>query len=389
MKVALVHAVYRQRGGEEQVFQAESELLRGAGHQVREFVVENEAMVRLGPIRQAAVTVWNRAAVRDLRAFLRSDRPDVVHFHNTFPSLSPAVYRAARAEGIPVVQTLHNYRLVCPAGVFYRDGRVCEACSGAVVPWPAVAHACYRDSRAASAVVGGMLTIHRAAGTWSRHVDAYIALTEFARRKYVEGGLPERKIVVKPNFVPDPGAPGDPSSRESFALFVGRLSPEKGIGTLLDAWREVPDVPLKIVGDGPLRAAVEARAASPTGGGAIEPLGSRGHAEVIDLMRRATVLVFPSEWYEGAPRVVLEALACGLPVVGAWIGAVTEILEHGRTGYGFTPGDPVELAAAVRQAIGGGALARMGAEGRRVFEEKYSAGRNLERLEAVYRRVIG
>jgi glycosyltransferase involved in cell wall biosynthesis len=390
MKIAIVHAVYRQRGGEEEVVHAESALLREAGHEVREFLVDNEAMTYLTPVRQAIATIWNGSAVRDLRAFLRSDPPDVAHFHNTFPSLSPAAYSAARAEGIPVVQTLHNYRLVCPSAVLFRDGGVCEECLGKVIPWPGVSHACYRGSRAASAAVGCMLTTHRVAGTWRRNVDIYIALTEFARHKYIEGGLPGPRIVVKPNFVHDPGMGPGPEARESFALFVGRLTPEKGIGTLLDAWRDLADVPLMMVGDGAMRTAIQGRLASREMAGRIDLSGPLEADQVISLMKRAQFLVFPSEWYEGAPRVVIEAMACGLPVIGAWIGAVAEILDRGRTGYGFAPGNASELVTTVRAAVRDRAgLARIGAAGRREFEDRYTANRNLELLEGAYRRAMG
>jgi glycosyltransferase involved in cell wall biosynthesis len=387
MKVVLVHAVYRQRGGEEEVLRAEHDLLRDRGHEVRLFTMPNEEMVGYGRVRQAAMTHWNRGAYRRLRALLRADPPDVGHFHNTFPILSPAVYYAARAEGVPVVQTLHNYRLICPNGLLYRDGRVCEECVGKAVPWPAVVHGSYRGSRAATAVVAGMLTSHRLAGTWREKVDTYIALTEFARRKYIEGGLPAERIVVKPNFVPDPGV-GD-AERGDYALFVGRLTPEKGVSTMLAAWRSLPDIPLKVVGGGPMMEELESwvRAAGPTAN--VEIAGLQPPEEVIRLMMNARFLVFPSEWYEGAPRVVLEAFACGLPVIGARIGAMTEMLDHGRTGLHFEPGDPADLARQVRLATSNGDLVRMGTAARQEYEAKYSADLNYGMLMGIYESVAG
>lgn len=251
MEILIIHNYYQQSGGEDQVFTAEANLLEAQGHQVLRYTVHNDAVANINPMTLAGVTVWNRAIYRDLRQLLRQEKPQVVHFHNSFPLISPAAYYAARSEGVPVVQTLHNYRLLCPNAVFFRDGQVCEDCLGKFVPWPGVVHACYKESRATTGMVAAMLTVHRVLQTWTETVDLYIALTQFARQKFIQGGLPAEKIVVKPNFVhPDPG-PGE--GRGGYALFVGRLSPEKGIGILLTAWEKLRGkVDLKIVGDGPL-----------------------------------------------------------------------------------------------------------------------------------------
>ena len=233
------------------MFLAETALLESYGHRVVRYITHNDRVAELNSVTLAGKTVWNSSAYRELRNLIHLEQPDVAHFHNTFPLVSPAGYYAARAEGVPVVQTLHNYRLLCPNALFFRDGGVCEDCKSKAITWPGVVHKCYRGSRAASGVVTAMLTTHRALRTWRKKVDVYIALTEFARRKFIEGGLPAGKIIVKPNFVyPDPG-PGE--GEGGFALFVGRLSFEKGVGTLLAAWEHLDRrIPLKIVGDGPL-----------------------------------------------------------------------------------------------------------------------------------------
>jgi glycosyltransferase involved in cell wall biosynthesis len=305
----------------------------------------------------------------------------VAHFHNTFPLVSPAGYYAAKAEGVPVVQTLHNYRLLCPNALFFRDGRVCEDCMSKVIPWPGVVHKCYRGSRAASGLVTAMLTTHRVLRTWTEMVDAYVALTEFARRKFVEGGLPAEKMVVKPNFVyPDPG-PGE--GRGGYALFVGRLSPEKGVGTLLAAWERLDrPVPLKVVGDGPLREqVVEAPDRRPC----VEYLGYRPAEEVHGLMKEASMLVCPSEWYETFGRVAAEAFATATPVIAADIGAIAELVEHGHTGLRFRPGDPEDLAAQVGWFLSHPEEhARMRREARAEFEAKYTAERNHQMMMEIY-----
>lgn len=381
MKVLAVHNRYQQPGGEDQVFLAETTLLESYGHRVVRYTTHNDRVAEMNHMALAGNTVWNSSTYRELRTLIRQERPDVAHFHNTFPLVSPAGYYAAKAEGMPVVQTLHNYRLLCLNALFFRDGRVCEDCVGKVIPWPGVVHKCYRGSRAASGVVAAMLTTHRALGTWTEMVDVYVALTEFARRKFIEGGLSAGKMMVKPNFVyPDPG-PGE--GRGGYALFVGRLSPEKGVDTLLAAWERLDGrIPLKIVGDGPLREqVVEAPDLHPC----VEYLGYRPAEEVHALMKKASMLVFPSEWYETFGRVAAEAFATATPVIAADIGAVAELVEHGHTGLRFRPGDPEDLAAQVGWFLSHPEEhPRMRREARAEFEAKYTAERNHQMLMEIY-----
>ena len=384
MRVALVHNYYQQPGGEDQVFAAEGRLLEERGHQVYRHTVHNDEVTRYGKAALAKATLWNSASYEELRAVLRRERAEVAHVHNTLPLISPAAYYAAKAEGVAVVQTLHNYRLLCPAATFLRDGGVCEDCLGKA-PWPGVVHACYRDSRAASGVLASMLTYHRARRTWAEMVDVYVALTEFAREKFVEGGLPAAKIVVKPNFLEsDLVAPGAP---ENYALFVGRLAEEKGLSVLLSAWHTLgARLPLKIVGDGPLAGEVE-RAAKETPG--VEWLGRQPSGRVLELMKRARLLVFPSIWYEGFPMTLVEASAAGLPVVASRLGSMASLIEHGRTGLHFEPGDPAALAAQVEWALDHPAeLRSMRAAARAEFDAKYTAEVNYPQLMRIYEEAL-
>jgi glycosyltransferase involved in cell wall biosynthesis len=381
MKVLAVHNRYQQPGGEDQVFLAETALLESYGHRVVRYSTHNDRVEGMNRLALAGSTLWNSSTYQELRALIRQERPHVAHFHNTFPLISPAAYYAAKAEGVPVVQTLHNYRLLCPNALFFRDGRVCEDCMGKVIPWPGVVHKCYRGSRAASGLVAAMLTTHRVLRTWTRMVDVYVALTEFARRKFVEGGLPAGRIMVKPNFVyPNPG-PGE--GRGGYALFVGRLSPEKGVGTLLAAWERLDRwIPLKVVGDGPLtEQVVEAANRHPY----VKYLGYRPAEEVYALMKEASMLVFPSEWYETFGRVVAEAFATATPVIAADIGVVAELVEPGHTGLRFRPGDPEDLAAQVGWFLSHPEEhARMRREARAEFEAKYTAEKNHQMLMEIY-----
>jgi glycosyltransferase involved in cell wall biosynthesis len=383
VRVAVVHNLYQQPGGEDVVFGAEAALLEAHGHEVVRHVQDNKTIDARRPLALARATVWNGSSYAALRRLFAERAPRVAHFHNTFPLVSPAGYYAARREGVAVVQTLHNFRLACPNALFFRDQRVCEDCSGRSVPWPAVRHACYRGSRAASAATAAMLATHRAAGTYTRAVDMYVALTAFARDKFVANGIPAERIAVKPNFVsPDPG---EGAHDGGFALYVGRLAPEKGVATLLDAWARLDGaVRLKVVGGGPL----EAAAREPRAG--VEYLGHRPKAEVLALMRRASFLVFPSEWYEAFPVTLVEAFATGLPVVASGQGSVAEIVEDGRTGRHFRAGDAADLAAHVAWAAANpGAVAAMGRAARATFEARYTAERNYEQLMAIYAAATG
>jgi glycosyltransferase involved in cell wall biosynthesis len=385
VNVIVVHNFYQQPGGEDQVFADETALLESRGHRVIRYTVHNDAINQTHALTIAGRSIWNRAAHAELLNLVINERANIVHFHNTFPMLSPAVYDAARSGGAAVVQTLHNYRLMCPSAIFFRDGHVCEDCQGRSVPWPGVLHKCYRDSYAASAVSATMLAFHRARGTYRHDVDAYIALTEFARGKFVDAGLPVEKIIVKPNFVwPDPGVAGGGGG---YVLFVGRLSESKGLGTLLSAWKKLSAaIPLKIMGDGELAPAVRDAAA---GDSRIEWLGRRPLDEVYHRMGEAEALVFPSLWYEGLPKTIIESFAKGTPVIASRLGSMAELIADGRTGVHFTAGDSDDLAAAVGRLLAdANRLQSMRLEARLEFEARYTADQNARMLSAVYDRAL-
>jgi glycosyltransferase involved in cell wall biosynthesis len=385
MRVLMVHCRYQIRGGEEECYEAEQRLLRAAGVEVDTYEDNNQRIEELGGLRTGLDTVWSRSAYRAIRARLRERHHDVVHVHNFFPLISPAVYYAARAEGSSVVQTLHNYRLSCPAAIFYREGRVCEDCLGKAVPWPAVLHRCYRGSLAGSAAVAAMLALHRLLGTWRRKVDLFIALNEFMRRKAIAGGLPAERIVVKPNFVGND--PGLGSGQGGFALFTARLNPEKGVAELLAAWRRLGHrIPLKIMGDGPLTEMVKQAAATTPG---IEYIGRRPLAEFYELLGQASFFMFTSTWYEGFPRVINECYARGTPIIASAIGPIAEVVADGRTGLHFRPGDVDDLVAKVEWLLDHPAEhARLRAGARAEFELKYTAEGGLKQLLAAYERAI-
>jgi glycosyltransferase involved in cell wall biosynthesis len=386
MRILIVHNHYRNAGGEDVVVASEERLLLSRGHDVRSFRRSNADMRRLQWLGMSVGTLWNPFAYRQLRRVIREFRPHVAHFHNFFPMISPAGYYAARAEKVPVVQTLHNYRLMCLNSFLYRDDAPCEACIGKRVPYPGVRHGCYRESRALSAVVAAMVALHHALGTWCERIDTYIALTEFARRTFIAAGLPEEKISVKPNFL-DPAPPPALSNRAGFALFVGRLSPEKGVRTLLEGWSQVdPRHRLRIVGDGPLSNLVQETEART---GNIEWLRWKSRDEVQQLMREASLLIFPSQWYEGFPMVIVEALAAGLPALASDTGGLPSLIEGSKTSFLFRTGDAADLANKAEELLSNRQLLEQtGRRARAAFEAKYTAEKNYQALMSIYESVI-
>lgn len=381
MRCLVVHNYYQKRGGEDFVFEAESRLLSDGGHDVRSYTLHSDSLAGRSKIAIAADTVWNRDVYRQVKQSVREFKPDIVHFHNTFPLISPAAVYAAKDAGATVIMSLHNYRLLCPSANLYRNGNICEDCFGRTIKWPSVVHRCYRGSSAQSSAVALMLAAHRMAGGFGELVDRYIVLSEHSRSLFIRAGLATDRVVVKPNFVVQPPPAAD-VEREGFVLFVGRLVPEKGISTLLKAWRSAsaPRVPLVVVGEGPLASEV-GRA-----GGNVQLLGKRTRSEVQALMRRASLLVFPSEWYEPFGLAIVEAFANELPVLAAGIGAARELVDSGRTGFLFEAGNPQLLARAAHYALEcPEALDRMGLAAGLEYRMKYMPARNLRLLEAIYR----
>lgn len=379
MVILQVHVHYREPGGEDTVVRAEAELLRSAGHTVIEHRAANSASAT-GAALQLALSSWNPFAAREVTEVLRRHRPELVHVHNTWYALSPSVLRAAGSAGVPVVMTLHNYRLVCANALLYRDGRPCEDCVGRL-PWPGVVHRCYRGSLAASTAVGVHIGVHRARGTWEREVDLFLALNEFGKGRFVAAGLPPERILVKPNFVEDPGARRSSPSASSRVLFVGRLSEEKGILSLLGDWerahRRAPHLELVVVGDGPLRSRMEGREMP-----GVTLAGRLPAAEVARLMRTSRALAFPSRWYEGQPMVVLEALAAGLPVLGSDLGGIAEAVGALGADWLVPPDrsweEPLAGLADDRR------VDRAGLRARALYEEHYTPARALRHLEDAY-----
>jgi glycosyltransferase involved in cell wall biosynthesis len=388
VKILVVHNRYQHAGGEDVVVEQEGQMLRNAGHEVINYFRSNDEIKQFSRAQRLALipnTIWSTSTRTEFRALLGREKPSIVHVHNTFVRISPSIFSACQDVGIPVVHTLHNYRLMCPTGLFYRDGHVCEECAEKSL-WSGIGHGCYHDSGPATAVVAGMIAIHRMLGTWSRPGHFYIALSQFARQKFVDSGLPDERIFVKPNFVhPDPGLPSD---KQPYAVFAGRLSPEKRVDNLLQAWeRSKSRFPVLILGDGPERPGLEENARQKR----LSGIDFRGHVsreQVIEIIRGARFLIFPSELYENFPVAIVEAFACGTPVICSRMGAMREIVSDGSTGLQFTPGQVEDLAEKMDWAWAHrDQMSEMGRQARREYETKYTAETNYKLLMDIYGRV--
>lgn len=376
-RILIVHNTYQIRGGEDAVVAREAAALRHAGRSVETLLLSNDDIRSpLDRLRAAASAANAPHGVAAVLAAVRRFRPAVVHMHNTFPLISPAVHKAVRATGAATVQTLHNYRVTCANAQLMRNGAPCETCvTGS--PYNAVLHGCYRGSRVGSLAVAHMIATHRRAGTWTSEVDRFIALTPFARSRFVAAGLPAERIRVKPNGLPDPGAPR--RLPRAGVLFVGRLSVEKGVQVLAAAAARTSRAAIDVIGEGPLAAEL-ARA-----GGRLVLHGVQGREVVTDAMARATAVVVPSLWYEGLPMVIAEAFAAGTPVIASKRGALASLVEHGVTGLHVQPGDPDDLARACDWITDHPAeAARMGEAARAVFERDWVEAVTTASLLAIY-----
>lgn len=378
MKIIVVHNAYLHKGGEDSVMEAEVELLKSRGHAVELFLRHNSALNEMSAATAAVQTFWSSPVAREFEERLRTFKPDVVHVHNSFPMISPAIYWVANRLGVPIVQTLHNFRLLCPQAMFLREGKVCEDCLGKV-PWRGAVHGCYRDSKTKTALLASMVTVHRAVGTWQDKVTRYIALNEFCRNKFIEGGLPAARILLKPNFV-DFAAPAA-GARSGF-LFVGRLSAEKGIDVLVAAVKTMDGVSVRVAGTG-------TESEKLLGVLGVHALGALTSIQVRTEMSQATAVVVPSIWFETFGMVVVESFAAGTPVIASRIGVLPNLVIEGKTGLLFDPGNPQDLAQKMQWALQHpDQMAEMGRNARAVYEAEFTADRNYQQLIAIYDEAI-
>jgi glycosyltransferase involved in cell wall biosynthesis len=379
MKILIAHNAYQQCGGEDSVVEAEAALLRSRGHDVEIYRQHNDDIKTMSPATVAMRTIWSSRSADDVAEACRRFQPDVIHVHNTFALISPSLYWSASRNNVPVVQTLHNFRLLCPQSMFLRDGKICEDCIGKL-PWRAVTHKCYRASAAQSAVLTTMLATHRMIGTYQERVTRYIALNRFALDKYVEGGLPPERFRIKPNFVESTAVPE--WGNRSGGVYVGRLSEEKGLRVLADAAAMLDAHDIRVIGRGELEPMIQSQFGS-------NYLGFLSLDEIMRHMRSAQFLVLPSISYENSPRTIVEAFACGLPVIASRRGALTDIVHDCETGLLFEPGDATDLAHKIEWARAHPKqMEAMGRAARTEYEERYTPERNYSQLMDIYEDAI-
>jgi glycosyltransferase involved in cell wall biosynthesis len=378
VKILILHSRYRSgpASGENRVVDDEARLLSDAGHEVQVFDPTVGQPGGLDMIRAGLGSIWSRKAASDVERRIDERRPDVVHCHNLFPALSPAVLRTI--EGIPIVMTLHNYRFLCLPATLFRDGKICEDCVGRS-PWPGVLHDCYQDSKAASAALASSLILHRAIRTFEG-IRLFVAISDFVRRKHAEGGFSPDRMVVKPHFtwgVEPREGPGE------YFLYLGRLTPEKGLAELIGAWGTM-NARMLVVGEGP--EASRLRAEAPAN---VEFRATVQPEEVPALLRGARAVVVPSTWYEGAGRVVQEAYAAGVPVLASRVGGLPEFVEDEVAGLLLPVGEQRAWVRGTERLLDDAESVRMGRAAREIWAARYSPEQGLVNLEDVYRRALG
>lgn len=382
MRILILHNHYQQPGGEDRVVEAEADWLASAGHEVTLFVRHNSELAMGSGLSNFANALWNRSISKDLRHVIRETAPDVAHVHNVFSVLSPAVYHVLRQAGIPVVQTLHNFRLACPSARLLRNGRACVLCRGQRVAWPAVRYRCYQSRLSSSVALVAVLALHRFLRTWVRGIDLYLAPSNYVRNQLIPAGLPPERVVVKPHGVVDPGPSSGPG--EGYALFIGRLEAEKGIRELLAAWRLLPGYPLRVVGDGPLEAEVQSNLSDP----AMRHVSFLGRLprEATDLhLKKAAFLVIPSLGPESFGLTAVEAFSHGIPALAAGAGALPEIVRDGVNGLVADPCDTARFAVQAKRLFDEPILRdRLGCQARADYLGTYTPDRCGKALLAAY-----
>lgn len=389
LKVILGHNFYRSSApsGEDTVYRNERDLLVSNGLDIISYEKFNDDLDDSSLAKKFDIAMngaWSRQSYDEISALIKSSRPDLVHFHSIFPQISPSAYFACRDNNVPVVHTLHNYRPICPGAMLIREGKPCEDCLGTNL-LPAIQHRCYRGSLLATGAIAWQITRSRFNGAYGM-VNRFIALTSFAASRYENAGFPKHQLAIKPNFLSNPPIV-ETEIVEPYAVFVGRLSEEKGIFTLLKAWRDVQGLPLKILGDGPLNSQLRSYASKENLN--VEFLGFLANDKSLQVVANAKLQIIPSEWYEGFPMVVLEAYAMGVPLVVSRIGSLEEVVLEGKTGVKFNPGDITDLAIKVNSLKDNAPLlVTMKNNAKALFRQRYTAAENFKQLMAIYKQVI-
>lgn len=388
MRILICHNYYRSSApsGEDAVAENEINLLREHGHEVLTYSKYNDDLDDSSLLKKITIakdTIWSTDTYNELSVFLKQNKPDIVHFHSIFPQISPSAYKACYDAGVPVIHTLHNFRSICPGALLQRDEKVCELClHGSILN--SLRYKCYRNSLLATGTLTATIVYNRFVGSYINYVSQYIALTNFAASRLIMGKIPEHLISIKPNFLPVSTNAG--LGKGNYAVYVGRLSIEKGVKTLFSAWKDI-DMKLKVIGDGPLMNELKSLPANELKN--IEFCGYLDRDTILDIVSNAVFQLVPSEWYEGFPMVLLEAFSCGTPVIGSDIGSISEIVEDGKTGFKFIPGNIESLKNTIQKALSNETkLIEMRSTTRDVFDKKYSKKISYDILMKIYNKAL-
>jgi glycosyltransferase involved in cell wall biosynthesis len=382
MKVLLIHNKYQQRGGEDAVFENETELLRKHGNIVETIIYNNNDIAHLSKVELAIKLFYNKDSYSELNAIFKKFEPEIIHVHNFFPLASPSIFFAAKKNKIPIVVTFHNFRLICSNGILFKDNNTCEKCVNSVFPLSGIVNKCYRNSIIQTSLLTSMTAFHKLIKTWNKKIDGYICLTEFSKNKLVNSSLKldENKAYIKPNFSFEERI--EVNKRENFYLFVGRLSEEKGIKTLLELGKK-SEIKLKIAGTGEMQEEVLAACKEFTN---IEFLGQRNKEELNKLYSKCKALIFPSTWYEGFPMTIVEALSNGTPVICSEIGGLPEIIIHNYNGLLFEPNNTDSLLSSILDFEEN--KIDFYANARKSYDDNFSSEKNYHALMSIYNKII-
>lgn len=391
MKVLLVHNYYRSHkpSGENVVYEREKSLLQERSDlDLICYERSTDEVAKMSAIGKATFLknlFFDPKVYQELRALLLEEKPDIVHVHNTFPLISSAVFKAAKDLKIPVVQTLHNYRIFCANGACVRNNKACDLCLETGNLWNGVKHACYVNSRVASVPMVNMIKKYQDENVWTEEIDHFIALSEFARSKFVQAGIPKNRITIKANFCEDNGLNQKANEEKSGFLFVGRFSEDKGPHIFLEAAQKAK-VEARLIGDGPMLEHLKEKYKNEEH---IKFLGSKSHQDVFREMDNAIALVLPSLCFEGFPLTIAEAFSRSLPIIASDIGSISERIERGVTGAKFEPGNSDALAQIlVDGAVNPLPFFDMGLNARKEYEQKFSPEATLPQLLSIYNSLV-
>jgi len=385
MRVLMVHNYVKPPSGENTVFDQELQLLQSHGIEVIAYTRHNQEIDKFSFVEKLKLPweiVWSHRTVLDLERLIDLHRPAVAHFHNIFPLISPAAYYACRRRGVPVVQTIHNFRLICLNAYAFRDGAICLDCRKSL--FRGISWACYRNSKVQSAGVAVMLWLHRLLGTWKKMVTRYICMTPFLKDLFIQFGLPKEKICIKPHFIFESQF-SNRNGNDDYAVFIGRIGPEKGIETLIKAWEGIQGIKLYIIGKGPLESSLKKHVQN----NKIKYLGFIEHQYCLEILQKSRFLLLPSDLYETFGMVILEAMSVGKPVIASRLGSLPDLISNGKNGLLFEPGNPKDLADKVRWLLEHEAEAEeMGRRAREEYEKKYTPEKNFELIMKIYEEAI-